>query len=58
MKHRISASTKHTRIQIAALAFLCLLGVSLTPTRAGADAARVVKSVSYTHLTLPTICSV
>ena len=29
--------------QIAALAFLCLLGVGLTPTRAGADAARVVK---------------
>src|SRR5260370_752140 len=43
MKHRISASTKHTRIQIAALAFLCLIGVGLTPTRAGADAARVVK---------------
>src|SRR5258707_6781187 len=43
MKHRISASTKHTRIQIAALAFLCLIGMGLTPTRAGADAARVVK---------------
>ncbi len=43
MKHRISASTKHTRIQIAALAFLCLLAVGMTPTRAGADAARVVK---------------
>src|SRR6202034_2958298 len=43
MKLRISASAKHTRIQIAALAFLCLLGVGLTPKRAGADAARVVK---------------
>ncbi|MFZ0821390.1 MAG: TrbG/VirB9 family P-type conjugative transfer protein [Candidatus Acidiferrales bacterium] len=43
MKHRISASTKHARIQIAALAVLCLLGVGLAPARAGADAARVVK---------------
>src|SRR5713101_252048 len=43
MKHRISAFTKHARIHIAALAVLCLLGVALTPARAGADAARVVK---------------
>ena len=43
MKHRISPLTKHARIQIAALAVLCLLGVGLTPARAGADAARVVK---------------
>src|SRR3989442_5965655 len=43
MKDRISAFTRHARIQIAALAVLCLLGVGSTPARAGADAARVVK---------------
>src|SRR2546427_5891460 len=43
MKDRISALTQHARIQIAALAVLCLLGVGSTPARAGADAARVAK---------------
>src|SRR5438445_609128 len=43
MKDRIPALTQHARIQIAALAVLCLLGVGSTPARAGADAARVVK---------------
>src|SRR5260370_30776380 len=43
MKDRISVLAKHARIQIAALPVLCLLGVGLTPARACADAARVVK---------------
>jgi type IV secretion system protein VirB9 len=43
MKDRICALTRHARIQITALAVLCLIGVGLTPARAGGDAARVVK---------------
>jgi type IV secretory pathway VirB9-like protein len=43
MNGRISHTTKHFRIQIAALAALWLFGVPVTPARASADAARVVK---------------
>jgi type IV secretion system protein VirB9 len=43
MNERISALMNHTRIQIAALAVLCVIGIGSTPARAGGDAARVVK---------------
>src|SRR5271156_6469127 len=43
MKDRISRFNKHVRIQMPLLAVLCLLGMGLTPTRAGADAARIVR---------------
>ena len=43
MKDRSSAFTKRARIQITALAVLCLMGGGLSPTRADADSARVVK---------------
>src|SRR5271170_3210881 len=43
MRDRISALTRHARIQITVLAVLCVIGVGLTPTRAGAESARVVK---------------
>jgi type IV secretory pathway VirB9-like protein len=43
MKDRISSFNKHVRIRMPLLAVLCLLGMGLTPTRAGADAARIVK---------------